>query len=412
MHTAARRRAFTSVGAVVPPMKLVVTWAALTLLVQPVTASNPKGLHISDEEAQLHFGPNRECTIELKAGPPPYLESNCPIQAPPPHPAAPPSPPPSAPPSSPPPPVVYAYVLGGLTYGNANSGYGHTDSYSVMNPLIGASAERYNTETGAWSNLPTAPVDFSYAGCAAEVNGSLYYTRGTALLVYDPATITWEQKADMPLSRDFHACAGLGGDYYAVGGPSSALNGARCHKYTPSTNTWSEVAPMSTWRHALSMVAYDGCLYVFGGINSAPLTSAEKYDPTSNTWTALLSMPGPYPNTHNGFVYGNAAVSGYYIYLAGGTICGVCGNNGDPKVIRYHPATNTYDTSIAPMGVKRTSFALSASPDGRIWAYGGHQDGGGVGMNTIEVYDPNTDTWTDINATMSLPHGYTTGVVF
>ena len=75
MHTAARRRAFTSVGAVVPPMKLVVTWAALTLLVQPVTASNPKGLHISDEEAQLHFGPNRECTIELKAGPPPYLES-------------------------------------------------------------------------------------------------------------------------------------------------------------------------------------------------------------------------------------------------------------------------------------------------------------------------------------------------
>ena len=179
MHTAARRRAFTSVGAVVPPMKLVVTWAALTLLVQPVTASNPKGLHISDEEAQLHFGPNRECTIELRAGPPPYLESNCPIQAPPPHPAAPPSPPPSAPPSSPPPPVVYAYVLGGLTYGNANSGYGHTDSYSVMNPLIGASAERYNTETGAWSNLPTAPVDFSYSGCAAEVNGSLYYTRGT-----------------------------------------------------------------------------------------------------------------------------------------------------------------------------------------------------------------------------------------
>lgn len=412
MHTAACRRAFTSVGAVVPPMKLVVTWAALTLLVQPVTASNPKGLHISDEAAQLHFGPNRECTIELKAGPPPYLESNCPIQAPPPHPAAPPSPPPSAPPSSPPPPVVYAYALGGLTYGNANSGYGHTDSYSVMNPLIAASAERFNTETGAWSNLPTAPVDFSYSGCAAEVNGSLYYTRGTALLVYDPATITWEQKADMPLSRDFHACAGLGGDYYAVGGPSNPANGARCHKYTPSTNTWSEVAPMTTWRHAASMVAYDGCLYVFGGSGSAPLTSAEKYDPTSNTWTALLDMPGPYPNTHNGFVYGNAAVSGYYIYLAGGTICGVCGNNGDPKVIRYHPATNTYDTSIAPMGVKRTSFALSASPDGRIWAYGGHQDGGGVGMNTIEVYDPNTNTWTDINATMSLPHGYTTGVVF
>ena len=65
MHTAARRRAFTSVGAVVPPMKLVVTWAALTLLVQPVTASNPKGLHISDEEAQLHFGPNTYIKLSM-----------------------------------------------------------------------------------------------------------------------------------------------------------------------------------------------------------------------------------------------------------------------------------------------------------------------------------------------------------
>jgi hypothetical protein len=119
-----------SVGAVVTPMTLVVTWAALALLVQPVTASNlpeqppplpppPRGLHLSGESAELKFGLNRECTIEYRPGPPPYLELGCPIQAPPQPPSLPPSPlpPPSPPPpSSPPPqapPVPQLYMVGG-----------------------------------------------------------------------------------------------------------------------------------------------------------------------------------------------------------------------------------------------------------------------------------------------------------
>lgn len=70
-------------------------------------AALPLGLHLATPDAKLHLGPNMECTIELKAGPPPYLESSCPIDAPPPGPSTPPPPPPPAapPPESPPPPV-------------------------------------------------------------------------------------------------------------------------------------------------------------------------------------------------------------------------------------------------------------------------------------------------------------------
>ena len=89
-------------------MTLVITWAALALLVQPVTASNPpeqppplppppRGLHLSGESAELKFGLNRECTIEYRPGPPPYLELGCPIQAPLQSPSPPPSPPPPSP---------------------------------------------------------------------------------------------------------------------------------------------------------------------------------------------------------------------------------------------------------------------------------------------------------------------------
>lgn len=64
----------------------------------------PKGLHLSGEDATIHFGPNNECELGLDGGPPPKIVSSCPIEMPPPHPSAPPPllpPPPNTPPPAP-----------------------------------------------------------------------------------------------------------------------------------------------------------------------------------------------------------------------------------------------------------------------------------------------------------------------
>lgn len=78
------------------------------MLLLPFVGGQQKGFHIADDEAGLHFGPNVDCSLKYVAGPPPYLMSTCPIDAPPPMPSAPPSPPsappPFLPPSDPPPP--------------------------------------------------------------------------------------------------------------------------------------------------------------------------------------------------------------------------------------------------------------------------------------------------------------------
>lgn len=85
-------------------MKLFVAFCFIDAIL-----SNPspplKGLHLSDSDAVMHFGPNLECEIRLEMGPPPFLTSSCPIEAPPPGPLPPPSPLPSLPPppSTPPP---------------------------------------------------------------------------------------------------------------------------------------------------------------------------------------------------------------------------------------------------------------------------------------------------------------------
>ena len=77
-------------------------FASLVPSASAVEPTAPTGLHLSGNDAQIRVGPNMECTIELKPGPPPRLQSTCPINAPPPAPA-PPAPPPKPP--APPPPV-------------------------------------------------------------------------------------------------------------------------------------------------------------------------------------------------------------------------------------------------------------------------------------------------------------------
>ena len=94
------------------------TWGASTDLEAPPSSSTSSaltGLHLSANDAKVLFGPNQECVLEFKPGPPPYLQSSCAINAAPPFPASPPPPPtPVSPSPSPPParplPFVTAYT--------------------------------------------------------------------------------------------------------------------------------------------------------------------------------------------------------------------------------------------------------------------------------------------------------------
>ena len=131
--------------------------------VSPPPASPPAppppvtGIHIRGQNAKLLLGASMACTLEFRPGPPPYLESNCPIGAPPPAPGSPPSPPPpspspppsppppspppSTPPSPPPPEYNYAFsqcVVSTLAGSGANAfqeGIGTSASFGVPHGL-------------------------------------------------------------------------------------------------------------------------------------------------------------------------------------------------------------------------------------------------------------------------------------
>lgn len=68
-----------------------VTCKTLTLPPNPPIAPPPasppapiKGIHLSDEDACVHFGPNFECKLGFDAGPPPKIMSSCALDSPPP----------------------------------------------------------------------------------------------------------------------------------------------------------------------------------------------------------------------------------------------------------------------------------------------------------------------------------------
>src|SRR5438270_467172 len=60
-------------------------------------------------------------------------------------------------------------------------------------------------------------------------------------------------------------------------------------------NTWVFKAHMSTPRAgAAASLGHDGRIYVFGGLaanGGAPLSSAEAYDPSTDSWSSIASMP-------------------------------------------------------------------------------------------------------------------------
>ena len=85
----------------------------------------------------------------------------------------------------------------------------------------------------------------------------------------------------------------IGGKLYAAGGGNDDdvyLSSAEV--FDPQTQTWAPIAPMNTERKFVMVAAVQGKLYAAGGDddNGSTLTSAEAYDPQQNRWEALAAM--------------------------------------------------------------------------------------------------------------------------
>jgi len=188
-----------------------------------------------------------------------------------------------------------------------------------------ADAYEFNPATDSWKPLPPLPSKRGSA-IAAEVGGKIYVIGGATTMegskdpfftafgparvlgtneVYDPATNKWESRNPMSVPRN-HAFSGVvNGKIYVIGGRTghgfilSATNTNVVEEYDPASNMWSIPKERMPTARSGGASGTDGRrIYVAGGeVTTTALVGAyravEAYDPATNSWTALPSMPMP-----------------------------------------------------------------------------------------------------------------------
>jgi|GEM_PF-1329996 len=205
--------------------------------------------------------------------------------------------------------------------------------------------------------------------------------------IYDPNLGYWYQGANFPgTTRANGSAVGIGSKFYLIGGClNSDCNGGVTNQvavYDVSTNEWSSVAGMNEPRATFAAAAYDGMIYVAGGTSHCgacvPLSSVERYNPYTNTWEYVASLPDAKWSMSSA-----AAIDGK-IYVVGGS-------NGSPVATGfvYDIQSNTW-SSIADAPVAASGAGITAL-NGYLYLISGVQNG--IHSEAMYIYNPVTNVW-------------------
>ncbi len=219
--------------------------------------------------------------------------------------------------------------------------------------------------------------------------------RGFALVrtveAYDPQTDTWTEKADIPTPRFLPATSVVNGKIYVIGGGNTAVRSElglpTVEEYDPATDTWTRKADMPTPRHGLSTAVLNGKIYAISGFDGTNMATVEQYDPASDTWTKKADLPTLRSHLATEVVNGK-------MYAIGGWDRRQPIDTVFSSVAVYDPAADTW-TKKADMPTARWS-AASSVVNGKIYIVGGTVvtgAGNRLNLTTVEIYDPETDTW-------------------
>lgn len=191
----------------------------------------------------------------------------------------------------------------------------------------------FNVRNRKWASLPPLPAPrggggagilgtnlYFFGGVTRDQNGDYQTDYGNTWRL-DLANLSagWNRRAAMPNPRNHLAYATLGDRVYAIGGQvldrESTGNLSDVHAYDPATNAWSAVASLPRpLGHAHSgTIVHDGRIVVFGGTSTGAVNRSEilTYERSTDTWTQAGELPVARKSA-------NAMIHDGRVYLAGG----------------------------------------------------------------------------------------------
>lgn len=169
-----------------------------------------------------------------------------------------------------------------------------------------------------------------------------YTGRGSnGLYFYDDYKDTWHLQCPIPQEVLSKGCAMCTMDNYlfvAVGFQRTAPS-KKVFCYNPITSIWSEICPLNEARPHCKLVALDDHVYAIGG---ECLSTVERYDPRTNRWTFVASLP------NDTFAVAHRATTcNGELFVSGGTL--------RYTLLRYNPKTDVWRQSLIVGNKERTT---------------------------------------------------------
>ncbi|KAG0452987.1 hypothetical protein HPP92_025295 [Vanilla planifolia] len=258
-----------------------------------------------------------------------------------------------------------------------------------------------------WQRLPPIPNFVFEKESKRGLSGfRMWNTTGTRFRIADLIR-GWLGRRDTLERVPFCGCAigTVDGCLYVLGGFSRA-SAMRCvWRYDPIQNIWQEVSSMLTGRAFCKASLLNGKLYVVGGVSKGrggltPLQSAEVYDPKTNVWTEVQSMP---------FSKAQALPTAFLAELLKPIATGMTSYRGRLFVPQslyswpffvdvggeiYDPETDTWADMPAGMGegwpARQAGTKLSVVVNGDLYAL---EPSGSLDSGKIKMYDHQADAW-------------------
>lgn len=252
-----------------------------------------------------------------------------------------------------------------------------------------ANAEVYVPRSGSWA--PTNAMSAARSRHTAVllptgkvlVSGGISSGVASSAELYTPSSGTWAPTGSMQDRRYSHTATLLNdGTVLVVGGYSTKAE-ATAEIYASGTGAWSSTSSLTTGRHGhTATLLADGRVLVTGGQNATYLASAEIYNPVARTWSSASSMTTT-RRDHTATL------------LANGKVLVVGGYNGSASnmvqtVELFDPATGTWTS--APSWTPRRSHTAIRLASGKVLVTGGSEAYGALLTDTA-LYDPVSNTW-------------------
>ncbi len=241
--------------------------------------------------------------------------------------------------------------------------------------LMGVVSLMAQTPQPTWIGVHSLAPKAMYWSGSCAYNGKIYVFGGNendgetkTTYIYDIATDSWSQGADLPTGRYLCTAVEVGGKIYVMGGrqltaSTNPVNVNEC--YDPATNTWTTKAAMPKAIRGHAAVAANGKVYVLGGNTGTYTDVVSIYDPATNAWSNGPAMPAK--AAYGGAVYSQSANA---IFWVGGVKSSTAAESSYiGKAFTLTLSDNKWDAGVA-MPIKTAYFGI-ATDDSKIYVSGG-----------------------------------------